>query len=456
MARIVSNDQTHVQGPGHRSEDEVVDGDLLISMLDQKRKHLDHQVEQFRALKDQEFRAFEHWVRHRARKSDVLHEKEGKSFTRGSTVASSRQFKYDTQSQDKSSQDLAPFSAPISSGLKGLEPVWPPRAKNSDEDNGQVDPSLTKAFYGTDGFDEMVEEEKQRESNRDRERDFQGVFTPSYLPLLTGASPTSLSTTGEASASDGGPSEAGSSETSATILDDRTAGALSSSADDIRPSLLTAQNLSSSCPDHSENNGLHRRSSSAGARSDTSIGSRRSSFKDPKTPRSPKRVMFDIDDMVVSPSTSPLLEKQKSSSRARKAAFDGTEKFEIVKNKKHGSRKAGGKSKSTDREKSKESSSSLAAGLASNGNHILNSTTAPQQPLLFLDDYEKVSLQDDMFTFDEDLTANEQTDEAEKGDEPNLDMEAENDDKGKEAVLTSSSPHAGSLPIEIQWPGRRY
>lgn len=67
------------------------------------------------------------------------------------------------------------------------------------------------------------------------------------------------------------------------------------------------------------------------------------------------------------------------------------------------------------------------------------------------DDFESVTYEDDLFTFDEDVRLRV-PDDTEKG---GNDFESEDEDGGKAKAITSSSPHAGSLPIEIKWPVRR-
>ena len=62
---------------------------------------------------------------------------------------------------------------------------------------------------------------------------------------------------------------------------------------------------------------------------------------------------------------------------------------------------------------------------------------------------------DDLFAFDEELSSTIAPDRTtEIKDE--LDFEDETDASSSKALEeTGTSPHAGSLPIEIKWPGRR-
>lgn len=487
------------QNSALRSEnDDGLEMDQLLEILDRKRKDLDRHIEQFRAVKEQEFRAFDYWLRHRARKSDIDHHGEVEPGRLSSTV----------HHQSPGTLPNGGFKPlPVSkTGLEGLEPLWPPSPPATlTEPGSKMDPKLTRGFYGIEGYNSLVgkKDNIRAQEGRQRELEFQGVFTPTYLPLLNGSEAAGASKDKDRVVDPGAvtPSQDSSSTAINETIGKGISAVYSSSAERSRPQPLTTQALSSSCPDSGDNGRRHRRTSSAGAKSDTSITSLRSSFKDPKTPRSPKRVMFDIDDIIVSPSTSPLMKKSKSvgasavndevgsTGRGRKAGGlneDG-ENFEIVKKKKPGGKKAGGKSKA-DKEKAKDSPSLLRTGLAAAAaerpddqpdRKVVPTTTAfavsatmsaisPALPTpAFVDDFEKVSLTDDMFTFDEDLDVDEEGPEdtseaalkkealAAGAEVTDGDFDSEGGGANPVLSMTGSSPHAGSLPIEIRWPGRK-
>ena len=473
---VFNRDGEKEKPPPNSNESDTIDADLLVQTLDRRRKDLDRQIEEFRALKEQEFRAFEYWLRHRARKSDLAKEEQRQKTLKSGLGA------LDSQ-QHRARMLVRPgVPTPPSLPLSPDEPIQDFERSGSDPKNRKSGmqrfkealPELTRAFYGIDGYEEMVKENGKGEA-REREKEFRGILTPDFLSLIASQERDDIDRSSSRFPENGltpPKGEAPNGDRKSNIIGPF--AVLSSSAEGQHPIPLTAQNLSSSCPDSHDLGTYHRRSSSTGARSDTSITSLRSSFKDPKAPRSPKRVMFDIDDMVVSPSTSPLVERLKESQGSRETEkekripnVDDTEKFEIVKKKRHGNKKSGGRPKSTAetrREESRKQGPSLnSSQLRSNDGSTAQASlggrnaTFPQQQLPFVDDFEKVSFQDDMFAFDEDIDEDEGKRTAEKKDALLIDgdTECDADSHGAQAPLTGSSPHAGSLPIEIRWPGRK-
>ena len=140
--------------------------------------------------------------------------------------------------------------------------------------------------------------------SHDREIEFQGLFTPRYLPLLEDPNRYSKQKTT--------PSSSPPPETPPDSPNGRGGSTppLSSSAtlpmtrfSPPRSPLQTAK-FSNSAP-RPRLKDLRRTSS----RSDTSLSSLRSSMKQPRSPRSSKHVLFAIDNNVLSPSSSPVLER---------------------------------------------------------------------------------------------------------------------------------------------------
>ena len=414
------------------SEDDVLSAEQIVEALDRKRRQLDAQIERFKLLKEQEYRAHEHWLKKTARQRDLRPKKTTRN----------------RQSNFGSQQSSPP------SGLEGLEPELPQRRElEGDTFNRKpIDSMFTTAFYGQQGLEAMVKQQQGQtspsEAPHEREAEFAGVFTPSFLPLLDGGTddknryvkeePPSLYIKDE-------------SLTSPDVSVQRTdSNLLSSSAQETSTRSVEQtepRRLSISAPGpNGQAESKHSRSTSDD-KSDTSLASRRSSFKDPNTPRSPKRVMFDIDNTVVSPSTSPLIERKAPlMKKSKKVDENGEEQFEIVKKKPHKHKKHGYHRKG--RRVAGDERNMEALGLA-------QAEGENEKGEAFVDDFEKVSVGDeDMFSFDEDLDLSKEpggkekwTDEAGFGGE---------EDAGRAvAPLTGSSPHAGSLPIEIQWPGRR-
>lgn len=221
------------------------------------------------------------------------------------------------------------------------------------------------------------------------------------------------------------------------------------------PPARPARPLSSSVPpEHASD---HPRLSS---RLDASIDRRRSSLKNAREPKSPKRVQFSIDDTVVSPSTSPVASRcddavYRNPTNPPKGA-KGFEKFEVLRGQR-------ADKTSTNGIEGSNSGSSLLAGTptASNnadtsfGSYIqsigrqsdtsLHLSTGTEEPFDLLDNDE------DVFEFDENIAARGSSlakDSKEEDTMDDDDGELENDSRPS---LTGSSPHAGSLPIEIKW-----
>ena len=196
----------------------------------------------------------------------------------------------------------------------------------------------------------------------------------------------------------------------------------------------------------------HRRRSST--RSDISVSSLRSSIRDPQQPRSPKRVLFSIDNEVVSPSSSPLRERSSKGHplplrvrtvpqglEADRSIANGTarEQHTSTSSRQHGI--ALGLARATAKEQRIISYSGLGATKPRHGLPMF--TTG--------DDFENVSIEDDVFGFDEEVKTNKPTLSAKLDLEENFGTDEDHDDVED---ITSSSPHAGSLPIEIKWPLR--
>ncbi|KAL8996195.1 MAG: hypothetical protein Q9188_006621 [Gyalolechia gomerana] len=190
-----------------------------------------------------------------------------------------------------------------------------------------------------------------------------------------------------------------------------------------------------------------RRSSS---RSDTSVSSLRSSIRDPKQTRSPKRVLFSIDNVVVSPSTSPTLQRKINASRK-----SGSDQFQAP------ATMSETYSSSWRRDPSGQSSKTALTNIPTTSGHVNGSNKAHHpaaqirrlstSPSMGGDGFEHIRAEedDDLFPFGEDLRYQDQ--EPQEDEEELRDKELQNAHKD----LPTSSPHAGSLPIEIKWPGRK-
>lgn len=289
----------------------------------------------------------------------------------------------------------------------------------------------------------------------EREEEFRGLFTPSYLPLLD------TSPQNHKSGSHRAPLAVLTAADHRTTLLRDSATALSSSATfptsvfSTSTSPQISRQFSASVPGKQM---PHHGASSS--RSDISISNLRSSLRDPRQPHSPKRVLFSIDNVVVSPSTSPIAQRKNSTAQAQPVELNNVpqsfEKIALGKTKKdsHGLTSwDAGLSSALRKVKLATPSAKGAAQLDLRGSR-------PQSPkergTSILnegedDDFESVTYEDDLFIFDEDVRLRA-PDDTEKG---GNDFESEDEDGGNAKAITSSSPHAGSLPIEIKWPAKR-
>ena len=409
----------------------------ITEALERKRRQLDQEIAQFKAEKEHDYTLFERRLRDKSKDSSVRdasqsQRKRGRSKSKNGAVEAGSMVKEGANWVPRESGNAIAFQ--MSLGGKAEDPFAAVRSSPSSESSPGSSGRFTEALH-------------------EREKEFQGVFTPSYLPLV------------EIKPGNGGSRSKGQLEPPHFNSEDIPAARyngtamLSSSAETTHPPMASpplqpARPLSSSVPPEKP---LHHRSDSS--RSDNSVASLRSSLRDPKQPRSPKRVLFSIDDTLVSPSTSPVAQRSNSKSITKPVDSTGVaggfEKFEVVRNQNGGGLAA-------DQHKPNGAVPS-SAGVQADGwttSLLTFSRTVESKPSETppsaggIDDFEHLD-SDDLFTFDEDMgrTVESKPQEPGPGDEYEEDVEVD-EEKGKNS-LTGSSPHAGSLPIEIKWPGRR-
>ncbi len=408
----------------------------ITEALERKRRQLDHEIAEFKAGKEQEYRDFEKRLR-------------GKSKGNGMQDASKSQSKRGRSSKK---------SATAEAGHTEKEEAKYVQRESDDENPGQKGPGpkgedliITARLKSSPGVS-PGSPDRSTETLHEREKDFQGPFTPSYFPPVGNTSvdescrSKELLQTPSFNSGDLSPAR------------HNNGAMLSSSAETVHP-LMTSpplpptRPLSSSVPPEKPSH--HRRDSS---RSDTSIASLRSSLRDPKQPRSPKRVLFSIDDTLVSPSTSPIAQRSKSMIHTKLAdlaeAIGGFEKFEVIRNR-NGNDPAGNRSPSNGLGFLSSSTplngwtASLPAFGRGTRSNVLEHSFSAGGP----DDFEHLE-SDDLFTFDEHMGRTDKNKPQDRDLEDDYDEGNEVEDRNKDP-LTASSPHAGSLPIEIKWPGRR-
>ena len=409
----------------------------ITEALERKMRQLDQDIAEFKMEKEHEYRVFERRLRGRSKENDAQdapqsQRKRGRSKQKSVTAEAGTLQKDETKDVQRELDNGKPGQE--GPGPEGKDLFTMTRFKSSP--GGSPGPP-----------------DRSTESLHARGRDSDRVSTPNYLPLL-----------GDTSANHGSRSK----EIVQTLLfssRDRfpaiysSSAVFSSSAETVHPLMTSpplppARPLSSSVPPEKP---LHHRSDSS--RSDASIASLRSSLRDPKQTRSPKRVLFSIDDTLVSPSTSPIAQRSKSETPAKPAdSVDATgnfENLEVVRNQ-------NGIGTATKRSESNSVGSSSSSASANNWTTKLL-TFGRAAELNFLkaspsesgaEDFEHLE-SDDLFTFDEDLgrTGKSQSQDTDIKDEYDEDMEV--DEKKHDDPFIASSPHAGSLPIEIKWPGRR-
>ena len=278
----------------------------------------------------------------------------------------------------------------------------------------------------------------------ERELEFKGLFTPTYLPLLNAPRRNSSPRVEEA----GQVSE---DKTAATETEQSTANFSSSSTFpnshiSSSPSPPHTRPFSASVPRQPS----HRRRTSS--RSDISI-SLRSSLRDPNQTRSPKRVLFSLDNDVVSPSTSPIVQRSKPDGEAhlvqRVSQPFGNFGPAAVGN-------FGDNSPDTVQSNTAPVvTSSTKGGTIGSDIHIPSSTRLLEihdtSPTTGGDDFERIDADDELFTFDEDMNSVEAIVESKHNSEDDWGTD---DGERIGEPMTASSPHAGSLPIEIKWPQR--
>ena len=408
----------------------------IIDALDKKRKQLDQEIAEFRAKKEREFRAFEQQLRDKGKEARGL----GRAQS-GRAV----QEKKPSQVSDAATGQALPAASHYNGHANGHG-----RSMNTAiaGENSSASDDMRSSHRIGETLEASSSTQNPLRPKHEREQEFQGLFTPSYLPLLDSTATADRRSSNEILES---PSFAAARRNSTAML--------SSSAENMPPAVTSplarpSRPLSSSVPP--EQSLQKRRSLSS---SSISVSGHRSSLRDPNQPRSPKRVLFSIDNTVVSPSTSPVAQRSAPVPLLKPSDTlgdsRGYEKFEVVRNNKEDDPPPftfGANPQSGSPE------NSILNSKVNGWNnpptpfrHVAEASNT--SPLVGGEEFEELGNDDDVFTFDEDMTVGEskKPDEA-KGDD---DFEDEDVVKGGKDPLLAGSPHAGSLPIEIKWPGRR-
>ena len=409
----------------------------ITEALERKRGQLDQEIAEFKAEKEYEYKVFERRLKDRTKESSLQEapqsqRKRGRSNEQNVTAEDGLMQKEGADCAQRESRH-------------GKVVQKDPGAETADLFAKLRSTSSPEGSPGPPG--------RFAEALREREREFQGVFTPSYLPLVDDTPDNQ----GRRSKELLQPPIFRSEDLSAARHYSN--AMLSSSAETVHPHMTSpplppARPLSSSVPPEQPS---HHRSDSS--RSDNSIASLRSSLRDPKQPRSPKRVLFSIDDTLVSPSTSPIAQRSKSVTPTKPAAsvdaIGGLEEFEVVRNK-NGNGLAVDKSESNgvDLSSPVAQANGWTASLLTFGRAAESNLSKTLPSTSGADDFEHLE-SDDLFTFDEEMGRPGKNKSQETDPEDEYGEDEEVDEKRSRDSLTASSPHAGSLPIEIKWPVRR-
>ncbi|KAK4694284.1 hypothetical protein P7C71_g3268, partial [Lecanoromycetidae sp. Uapishka_2] len=445
--------------------------------LDKKREQINAQIAHFKKTKEQEYQEYEKQLRYELKngisfknedseeekktehQKDLLYSQcEGTETV--DNVENTRPLKSNRRKhrQGKTSNNLAALL-----GYPRVQPVDESQQKKGDtklssqeNTNGRNDAAF--ASHSKSSPEEYVSPPASVSHSHDK--GFEGLITPKFLPLIDPAS--NHSNSNELLEPTSVHPEPLQTFAMATTLQPKPPHhhQLSSSAEVhhnpgmTSPSAEPTRLLSSSVPPEHEGP-EHRRSSSA---SGEESSQRRSSLRRPNSsePKSPKKVLFSIDDSVVSPSTSPIAKREKESARSlRKTTTLEVDKYQVVKNK--------------PLKQPVPNGAGMLASSLSGVSASVTGWTSDVSPLRWAmnggeakkpspDDFINVEDDTDMFSFDEEMGA--QVKEEEEHEETELEgkygRDADEEEEIKaEKPLTGSSPHAGSLPIEIKWPGRR-
>jgi len=404
-----------------------VETSRLVEDLDRKRKQLDLEIAEFKANKDEEYRLFEQQfgaVRAAQDRRDVGDDT-GKSLEeRG------RHLEQESSLGEAVLENGSTGKIQNGSDGGGID-SQPQISYLSDVTNVQKDPLVGSFLHA-----------------HEREEEFRGLFTPSYLPLLENIPQGQRRGSREAHLSPLFNTHEPSTTSHNTAQGFSSSATLPTSSFNASPPPPPARPLAASVP-HGED--LHERR-------DNSIASLRSSMRDPKASRSPKRVLFSIDDVVVSPSTSPVAQRSnKGLSSKTVRLFDMppiSQKDDNARNGKYQGYRVMDWETNLSTTSEKYGSHGVPPSAIPNGRPSVSTTlTQPQpagndSPSTGGEEFEHVNDEDELFTFDEDIDLGDFEDQKENGDgDPRSDEE---EDRKEE--IPESSPHAGSLPIEIRWP----
>ena len=405
----------------------------LAEALERKRKQIDREIAEYISEKEKEFYKFE--KRLRSEKRDAERQK---------ILQCEREVEKADQRRRGSRDNGFPAISTTSYGVDGSQSGRRPNRSNGVRfANATEIPLEASTGYPKkkDSPSSRINPPLDQQPVHEHEVEFQGLFTPSYLPLLSG----------EHSREQQSPVENGNSSSPKGDKKKKSPESAESAPESSRPESSNDLRAASMA---------ERRSSS---RSDSSVSSLRSSLRDPKQARSPKRVQFSLDNVVVSPSTGPAVQRKAGASKSALSSLAAKDQASGLKSSRD-RENTGHKPVSWRRDLPTQSTQHTLTniptveGLSNGASKPIHpaASIANISPSIGGDDFEHVGDEDDLFTFDEDMSYRAK-DRADSGGTPgddDNDFGGHDDDHAKDG-LPASSPYAGSLPIEIKWPGRK-
>ena len=390
--------------------------------LGRKKKQLESEIADFKADKEQEYKRYEMVVRERLE------------------ARSNGQDAGQEDSSDEHKHD-ADDSKPKVKGAKAAKKQEVHRV--SDSANKQSDTPSSPGPSTTSSSDSKTLRE-------DREKELRGIFTPSFLPLLEDSSKSSHRSHRKPSPI------SGSHHRSRHSLPSPLSFSLTLPATTYDPLNSPSEPEATQPSSAPRPSILDRRSSS---KSDTSPGaSLRSSLRQPKSPeqlpRERKHVLFSIDNVVMSPSSSPIAHRSKTTSPDSES--HGTSDDSI------------GKARKLKLDKSEPqldftpvpiklplAGSPTSPSLIKSYHTLIEPiVTTPPEELEQADLMPTRAEDDPLFAFDEE-TAPPLANDEDFEDISEPDVESEDIDAAAAGIgPVVDVPPVGSLPIEIKYPSR--
>ena len=380
--------------------------------LCRKRNSLDLEIEQFKALKESEFRAYEEELR-RQTEGRLSSNVPVKDSGTGPTVE--RGFKPNgTGRPSATNQTTASF---------GIQQPSPRHTVLSQQ--------LAAASQGP-SKDSIPKFDEKHQGKKEREMELRSLF-PTFLPLL------------ESTRSNSTPSPSLHSHRRSLSAQSNLSSSLTTLPSTTYGGHSPVQSSSAPRPSLGD-----RRSSSS-----PTAGSLRSSLRQPKSPeqgpREAKHVLFSIDNVVMSPSSSPVLQRGRPGKKSKKStAMANAQKGPNVDKSKTTEAQEAASIPPIDKSKPKPPTTSTTPHPRSY-QELIEPTVTTSAESSSVDEFGAGS-DDPLFDLEDDAKGAPPI-EDDDGDFHQADRERMKDQAGEANLAVN--PHAGSLPIEIKWPGRR-